>query len=274
MATLLTSQRWVSAATAASSDGIVIVPSATAHTKGSYTDLIAATAFSAQGISVTMLANGTASNEHWLFDIAVGEAASEQIIIADLRMIRAASNFGPTIYLPVTVPVGVRLSARCQTSATTSNGSNGIVTQLGQSTLFGQFGMQRCVTYGADAATTIGTSIDPGAVAHTKGAYTQLTAATTSLIRWLGVSISNKRNTAHAATTTWLADIAIGAAASEQVIIPDLSFIAMGTNQGFHPSYYSLPIDIPLGSRIAVRAQCDITDATDRLFDVILYGVG
>ena len=134
--------------------------------------------------------------------------------------------------------------------------------------------MQRCVTYGADPATTIGASIDPGAVAHTKGAYTQLTAATTSTIKWLGISISNKKNTAHAATTTWLMDIAVGGAGTEGVVIPDLSFISMSTNQGFHPSYYSLPVDIPTGSRIAVRAQCDITDATDRTFDVILYGVG
>jgi len=29
---------------------------------------------------------------------------------------------------------------------------------------------------------------------------------------------------------------------------------------------------IPAGTRIAARAQCSGTDATDRLFDVLLYG--
>jgi len=34
------------------------------------------------------------------------------------------------------------------------------------------------------------------------------------------------------------------------------------------------PVAIPSGSRIAARAQCNISDATDRLFDVAVYGVG
>jgi hypothetical protein len=92
-------------------------------------------------------------------------------------------------------------------------------------------------------------SVTPTASAtpHTKGSWSQVIASTsnvTTLIRFFiaGVNVS----TADSAT---LLDIGVGASGSETVIVPNL---AIGGSAG---SFYSIPVEIPSGSRIAARIQ-------------------
>ena len=268
---LLSGQRYAAAVVAATSGGVVINPDDTAHTKGGYVEFIAATAFNASGLLVSFLKNVTTVGNH-LMDIAVGAAASEQIIVADLLFQRQTSNAHSSILIPVAIPAGVRISAREQCSSASETSSE-FTMHIIAADADENFGMQRCVTYGADTSDTGGLNIDPGAVGNTKGSYVEVTSATTAAIKWLIVAIGNKKN-AGVTDCRWLMDIAIGAAASEQIIIPDLSLGTDSAADLFYPLFLGLPVDIPLGSRIAVRAQCSITDATDRLFDIILYGVG
>ena len=66
--------------------------------------------------------------------------------------------------------------------------------------------------------------------------------------------------------------IGIGAAGSEKIVAADLTARSSSITDEVRPSFIALPVAIPAGSRIAVRAQCSITDATDHLFDIALYG--
>jgi hypothetical protein len=90
-------------------------------------------------------------------------------------------------------------------------------------------------------------TLTASATPHTKGSWSQIIASTsnvTTLIRFFlsGVSVS----TADSAT---LLDIGVGASGSETVIVPNL---AIGGSAG---SFYSIPVEIPSGSRIAARIQ-------------------
>ena len=57
-----------------------------------------------------------------------------------------------------------------------------------------------------------------------------------------------------------LIDVAIGAASSEQVIVPNIYMPAAQTYQ-LTAGKCSFPLHIPAGSRVAVRAQSDIASA-------------
>jgi hypothetical protein len=116
-----------------------------------------------------------------------------------------------------------------------------------------------------------GTPIDPGSTINTKGAWVQLTAASTRRTKSMVIGVGNQNNVSRA-YAFWYIDI--GVTSDKNIIIP--SYCAR-TNvvYGIHP-YVSMPfpVDIPAGSEIHVRASCNINDAADRLFDVTLYCFG
>jgi hypothetical protein len=97
----------------------------------------------------------------------------------------------------------------------------------------------------------IGTTVVAGA-AHTKGAYATLIAATALRTQLVCIMISETQ--VAATRTDTLVDIAIGAAGSERVILPN---ILAGWRAGarWNPLILTLPLRISAGARISARAQ-------------------
>ncbi len=239
------------------------------NSKGSYAQLIASTAFDAYGFWLTGRGEAASSSRSGLIDIAVGAAASEQIILADYMM--PASRFLFSAFFPVRIPAASRIAARGQTSSSGTAFMAGI--QLVGAPILSGAPLARITTYGADSSDTSGVSIDPGAVANTKGAYSQVVASTTNPIKAFVMTLGAFQNQV-LTTANWLIDIAVGAAASEQIILADLWAGAHANHDIIQPpTLFPIPANIPAGSRIAVRAQCDITDATDRLLEIAIYGI-
>lgn len=116
---------------AASSSGTVITPDSNANVKGAYSELIASTTLpihemlvTIQGASATMTTSSA-----YLIDIAVGAAGSERVVYSNYPMksfaflgVEAVYYTFP-LYLPLSfqIPVGSRLSARCQSGEATGD---------------------------------------------------------------------------------------------------------------------------------------------------------
>lgn len=266
---ILSGQRFEAGVDSSASQLINITAHASANTKGSYVDVIAATLFAASGILIH--ANNASGSSDFLLDLAIGSAGNEQIIWANIIFCRSSQTRVQYAYVPLSIPAGVRLSARCQ--ATTGGAIMTFGVTLIAASALSPAALNNVTTYGAATGDSGGASIDPGAVAHTKGAYTEISSGIANPIKWLVVGIGNQANTARTGAL-WLVDIAIGAAAAEQVVVPNLPLFANSAVDCMEPGLVCLPCDIPAGTRVAVRAQCSITDATDRLFDIVLYGVG
>lgn len=258
-----------SAVNAASSRGISVLSSATANTKGAYVQLIAATAFETTWVNIEIFG---AETSRWIVDIAVGAAASEQIVIPDLcQMIQARNDGGMAFYqFPLNIPLGSRVAARCASFGT----SNTVYVAIH---LYGggwdalSSAPRGYVAYNILTSDSYCNPIDPGAVANTKGAWLQIVASTAQHI--IGFCIfANNRNNINAASGNSLIDVGVGAAASEQVILENVPYDNAVTNDNMNPSpLIFIPFAIPAGSRIAMRCQSQITDATDRLIYVAMY---
>lgn len=251
--------------------GTVITAAGSANTKGSYTELIASTAFHAHGITVN-INNPTVSvsGDDFLIDIGIG-AATEEVLISNLHFgHHANAQIAHTVYVPISVPAGSRLSARCQCETLSATVDVSLVLHGGG--FIQPNALNRCTTYGANTADSGGVSVDPGAVNHTKGAYSEVTASTTNPIKFLIIGFANQSNGVRG-TLRSLVDIGIGAA-TEEVLIPNMLIGLEGTTDSVSPKYIGYPCNIPAGSRLTCRSQAsDTIDATDRRFDVILYGV-
>jgi hypothetical protein len=72
--------------------------------------------------------------------------------------------------------------------------------------------------------------------------------------------------------TFFLMDVAIGSSGNEVNIVTNLYF-SFNSAESPNPGTFSIPIFIPKGSRVSVRAQCSTTTAASRTFDVVLYGI-
>jgi hypothetical protein len=132
-------------------------------------------------------------------------------------------------------------------------------------------GISTFVTYGANTADSGATSVDPGATPNTKGAYSQLSASTSAVIQWLSIVPSTGGNTGPV-SVRWYLDFATGAAASEVVLIPDMTFCCMIDPSAFigivRPVSFNAMTYIAASTRLAARSSSSSTDATDRLLDV------
>jgi len=242
---------------------------ATAHTKGAYVELTSATPYASSRIYFFHRWS-SAANKFYLVDLATGAAGAETVVVANLHI--AASNeslSGAVVALDLDLPAGTRLAVRCQSNIGSS--PIGVSVILEARALAG---LAAPVTYGTVLASSRGTQVDPGAVAATKGAYVQLTAATTARIDALVLDV-----TVYAATPSinafheYLVDVATGAAGAETIILPDVPFLANSVSDAVYPQLVRLPASIPAGTRLAVRVYCSLATVNVRILCVTLIGV-
>jgi hypothetical protein len=250
---------------------VTVTGDASTHTKGSITEVIASTAVDAHALSVTL--NSTAvsgADTSMLVDIMVGAASSETVLIPDVPagFLAAATTY----VFPVFVPKGTRLSSRCQgavSADTVTVGLSVLRWPAGALTL-----PRYLTTYGTNAAASQGIiPTAPGSL-DTKGAWTQVTAATTER---LGAIIpvfqggGNTTSSAAGANRGMLCDVGIWNGASYDVIIPDLA-VDLTSAEVVTTFFPGVPfaVNIPRGSQLGVRYSRDNASNT---LDVSLVGV-
>lgn len=245
---------------------LTTVTSTTSNTKAAYVQLTASTAFDATGIMV-IIDNALVNNVS--FDIAIGAAASEKIVIADVRAGAANTAFNALAMFPVMIPAGSRIAARCQSDTATV--ACKLAVMLFDNSMMGRSGGV-VDAVGFVSASTLGTTIDCGATANTKSAYVQITASTA--VDYAGFCINyDGNNQVYTAGATFMLDVAIGAGGSEQIILSNLfmRMVGGGAPLPVYTSWFDMPIRA--GTRIAVRAQSSSNTAITRVFGFTLYGL-
>jgi hypothetical protein len=263
------------------SAGTAITAGATANTVGSYTTLISSTTNDCAWLEIGIYCPHSSLIVVLAVNIAVGPAGSEVVIVPDLVATAVGSGTGvvdiKTYYFPCSIPAGSRISANSQSTA----GSVGVaVMAQTYDDAFGSHGAGGVIdVYGFNPSTTLGTSVDPGGTANTKGAFAQLTAATNQDMAgfFLGLHGSPSATGGSSLIYPSLIDIAIGASGSEKIIRPNypINMTASGTacNNPLPGSSPFYPIPIPAGTRIAARAQSFDTATPARQINTVLYGV-
>lgn len=244
------------------------------NTEGAWTQLLASTDFDACGFWLGWITNdSTILNAEGLLDIGVGANPNEVAIVADLSQQwasasgRQMSGYG---WFPVQIPAGTRISGRSQ--ATTA--SLGILVEA-IVMCEGTTGFPECTTFGATAATSDGTDVDPGASAGTKGAWREFSASTPHDIVAISYGITRDAADRALSIAKFQIDIGVGANPNEVVVVPDLPGWQQSSQDINFPAYSGpIPCYIPAGSRLVARCSSDINTAGDRVIGLILYGFG
>jgi hypothetical protein len=240
--------------------GTGVQTSGTATVKGTPAQLIASTSFDAWGVIITAHGYGsnTATSEGAL-DILIG-AATEDILIPDLLMgfcgNWAAQDKGPkTWFFPLYVPAGSRIAAQACGIRLTTTFQVGIQLLGGTSVSPWRVG-RKVITYGVTAPN--GIAITPGA-SGAQGAYAQITAATSADHFALVPSFQLGPSDTSIANRNYMVGIGVGAATEDLVGEYVYTTDAGETMGGPYPVGFPTFIDIPSGTRLAMRASCSGT---------------
>lgn len=240
------------------------VTSGVANTKGSWVELVASSAADADGI---VLVTGQSTADNYLVDIGVGGAGAESVVVSNVPVHERSANLTEGLFfIPVSISAGSRVAARCQAA-----GASSLLRLIGYlvTTTVPIHEATTITTYGADTAASSGISVDPGTSANTKGAWTEITSSLSTDVKFIVPMIANPDT--GTTTCNWLLDIGTGAASSESVVIANLFFSSdSGNDQKVPMSYPPLPVTIASGTRVAVRTQCSINTASDRLLNFIM----
>lgn len=258
--------------TPSESDGFVdgkFYADGTPNVKGAWSTAVASTPFPVRHLSLTFEADYGPYPS--LVDVAVGPVGSETLIVENL--ITVANGYGDAFpgawQLPVAIPAGSRIALRSQTP----NGYAGVYATVGiapvdfrDPRIMGVF-----TTYGADTSASLGTNVDVAGPAKTFSPWVELTSATVRDHYELIVAlVANDGDVV--APRAFRAQLGAGAAGSEAVIANEL--VVGGSQQTDRAGKnWRLPIAVPAGTRLAVRAACNVTIDGDRDLHAIVYGV-
>ena len=251
--------------------------SGTAHTKGAWQEIVASTDFETQALFIHI--GPTANNNRdCLVDIGVGPEGSEVPIVENLYYCQGVRPREENYYIPISVPVGTRLSVRAQLNLDSSPtlGVQLSITIASQS-LGASQPLSRCVTYGANPSDTGGTGVDCNQNDYTPlvfGPWSEISPATSTPIKAMAVAIGSQGVARTSACTFWM-DIGIGEAFNEVPLIQKLILENYGANAITQPMIplHFVPLDLPAGVRLVARAMQNKDDGVvaEQKFDVILY---
>ena len=258
--------------------GTTITASATANTKGSWTQLVAASDHDARGIGIALnTPDDSGSPGRWdaLIDIGIGAAGSEQVIVPNLLLSSVfKGGNGKFYFFAIFIPKGSRIAARlqCSTGSRTCYVQVSLAAALFASGAVGQ----KVAALGAATADSGGAGVSTSASDNTKGSWSEIVASTAEQYTGLTLTVGHRAAAVSGgADSNFLIDIGIGGAGSEQVLIGDVYTTCDYDTEDFEPKVQFFPVLVPKGTRLAARAQVSNAAAAagNRDIDVVLYGV-
>lgn len=239
--------------------GTTVTASATPHTKGSYAQILASTAFDVFGFWVD-INNTTASNTNTssLLDISIGAAASEQVIVSNLLCgWRAGSTTAQPQghYFPIFIPKGTRVAARCQSAVVSKQINTAFFFFEGDSRFGAGSFFVGCDAYGTDTATSTGTAHTAG----NTGTESAFASIGTTLSRNYGaVSLVPQGKTSDTAMTAGIYHYELGIG-DAQLGGYEIRMIANGAEYTMFSHSFPLYANLPSGTQLQVRGECSGT---------------
>lgn len=243
-----------------------VTASATPHTVGAWTEVVAANAASTQLIAFNITnVSASATDTSALFDVGIGPAGSEVAVIQSIPIGYAA---GLTFLFPLQVNKGERVALRLQALISSDTMYVGTVLLPAPN---GARSPRRLITMGANTAASRGTNMP------SNDTYVEITSATTepfagliTCCAWSGsTAILTETATITTAIGTSGAEVSLGSSTWYQTTAEAAyTHVATTNYESYQPFGGGLACHIPRGTRLACK------QSVGRSFrDAILIGV-
>ena len=257
------------------SSGVTVTSSTTSDTMGAFAVLDASTEEEAIGIRISILKASVVGSlpKSFLMNIGIGPA-TEEILIEGIHFAEdnTDTNHGFYIYeFPVAIPKGSRITAQCQSNSTDADSVN-ILAEFTVGSFESNVGYGGIVSYGINAGTSNGTTVDPGTSANTLGAWAELVDPCEEL---KGFTLSMGMNArTSVSTNVTIFEVGIGATGTsgDEVVISEGMSMNKGTFESSSGDTSFRNVSIPEGARLVIRSQCSDASAGVNLSSVVFHG--
>lgn len=264
-----------------------IITAGASNTKGSYTQVMAASAVTFDAYAMEILIGGcqvSADNNQCFLDIGIDESNTSNytIIINNLQASNAAffdggdgaagSIGGLGYYFPIRIKEGTQIGVRGQTDDNSTRSPNILIKLFGNPKYpeLARAGSY-VTTFGANTTTTRGAAITPGQAAE--GSWVDVSGADTTLSYWYWEMGMGMADTGTGAARIYFNDLSVGDASNKQLVLADIHF-GHGITEAI--TKRSMPgqgyFEAPAGVRPYVRSQCSTTPAAN--MNTCVYAVG
>lgn len=205
---------------------------------------------------------GTGPNAFYI-DIGLGSGECTLAEAINFRFFRNGEGFH--VYVPVRVPAGVPVVARC-TPTTTS-----VVFRTAITGYEGGFLTPRVVSK-LEAICGASVTLDPGTVGTSPGSWLSITNGGVAN-DYVGFIVAATHISVLGQDNRWTVDIGVGDAASPGLVVQDLVLYGDGADDFVsNPFLGPIPLNVDRGQPICMRARCNVS-SNDRQLFVRLYGL-
>lgn len=253
--------------------GTTITANASADTLGSYTELLSAANNTSPSnkLIVSIVHKGGGTSSWHLINIAIGGSGSEVVIIPNLLCRQTATINGTNscrYEFPIHIPSGVRISANMQSS--TGGVTQDVTIIPCGGSLAQDSGLSSVLSIGANTGTSGGTQVATNATINTFGSWVEITSSTSEAIKGFLVAALRANNSYTEQAITY--QVGIGSAGNEEIIFSGHEINQAATEESINTVSGFIAVGVPQGTRIAIRAQTNVSN-TDADLDYIIYGV-
>lgn len=246
--------------------GTNVTASSSVNTKGSYAQLISSTDYDSYGFFL-IPANATDPNvaTTMLFDIAVGGSGSEVVVLSNIMLTTGTNNSNGqvTALIPIFIPKGTRIAARCQ-SVISSQQINLTILMLGGGSVAPWQTYAGAETLGADTANSRFSGHTAGS-SGTYSTYADFGGTSSRAYKAIMPLLQQQTDTTMTSLTMWLR-IGIGGTTLAQ-------WFTVWANTEYTVAIYPncpMMVNIPSGTQFQCQATCSTTADSD--FSIGLLG--
>jgi hypothetical protein len=220
-----------------------------ANTKSAWVQLVAAAPFDIEGLIVNLDPGaGGPNTQQFYTDIGIGPEGSEFVVAANLYTHVHSQKQMQCLRLPLHVAKGQRISLR---TAGVANTWVDHTVHMFSGGLKKVRGYHLCTTVGANEASSRGTAV--ALASGSKGAWVQLSAGVSYPVRAIALGFAPNSD-GGMLSTLWLVDVGAGPAGGEKVVVADVHHLYNApTGSWGDVDFGAIPVNIPAGTRIAVR---------------------
>lgn len=251
------------------------VTSGSANTSGTWTQIHAGLTYPSERVVFRIGGVRTsgdviaATTLNGYMDIGIGPNSGAVTTIAEKLSCSNASGIGAVWFLPLRVPPDTPVWARHQNTAASAKAYVFAAFHGGNMNPGTMPSWSRIVALGATAASTVGTTITPGA-SNAEGSWTQIVSSTAE--DYAGVMLSHLFNVDTTLTSELIGcgDVGVGGSGSEKVVGENITYSALTTSNETRSSFH-MPsfVGIPAGSRLCARWSGSLT--ADGTNSIIVY---
>lgn len=239
-----------------------VTASASTHTKGMWTQLVASVSFDVLAFDINAdNVAASATNTSMLLDVGIGGAGSEVVLVANILCGGNAIDSSRAAHFPIFIPSGTRISARIQ--AAIGSDTTEVSMRLFGGGTWQQQTFQAVDTIGSDTTTSGGVSLKPSGIQ-------QVIASTAEAYKAIGFGVDTAGDTT-TSNQTKIVNIFVGAAAAEKSLASGIIAIVSSSEKINvilpAPGCLPLELNIPSGVRLSAEAE-----AGSNALGINLYG--